>query len=143
VILLDVNILVDAFRSDQPRHPAIRTWLDSVVDGEAAFGVPEHALSGFLRIVTHPRLFQEPDEVEDALDFAERLRDLPHAIGARPGDRHWSIFTRLCRVTRAVGNTVPDAYLAAMAIESGSEMVTGDRGFARFPGLRWRDPVAL
>jgi toxin-antitoxin system PIN domain toxin len=141
VILLDVNVLVDAYRGDQPRHPAIRAWLDGIVDGDAAFGIPEPALSGFLRIVTHPRVFREPDDIEDALAFAERLRELPHAIGVRPGDRHWSIFTRLCRVTRAVGNAVPDAHLAALAIESGSEMVTGDRGFARFPGLRWHDPV--
>jgi toxin-antitoxin system PIN domain toxin len=137
VILLDVNILVDAFRGDQPRHPAVRAWLDRVVDGDAS-----SALSGFLRVVTHPRVFNEPDDIEEALVFAERLRDLPHAIAVRPGDRHWSIFTSLCRATRAVGNGVPDAYLAAMAIESGSEMITGDRGFARFPGLRWRDPAA-
>jgi hypothetical protein len=142
VILLDVNILVDAFRGDQPRHSAVRAWLDGVVDGDSAFGIPELALSGFLRVVTHPRVFNEPDDVEDALAFAERLRELPHAISVRPGDRHWSIFARLCRLTRAVGNAIPDAYLAAMAIESGSEMVTGDRGFARFPGLRWQDPAA-
>jgi toxin-antitoxin system PIN domain toxin len=141
VILLDVNVLVDAFRGDQPRHPAVRAWLDGVIDADAAFAISEHVLSGFLRVVTHPRVFNEPDDIEDALTFAERLRELPHAIGIRPGDRHWAIFTRLCRVTRAVGNTVPDAYLAAMAIESGSEMVTGDRGFARFPGLRWHDPA--
>ena len=142
MILLDVNVLVDAFRGDQPRHSAIRSWLDGVIEGDAAFGIPEHVLSGFLRIVTHPHVFKEPDDTEDALSFAERLRELPHAIEVRPGDRHWSVFTRLCRVTRAVGNTVPDAYLAAMAIECGSEMITGDRGFARFPGLRWHDPAA-
>jgi uncharacterized protein len=142
VILLDVNVLVDAFRGDQPRHPQVRAWLDGVVAGDSAFGIPEPSLSGFLRIVTHPRVFIEPDDVEDALVFAERLRELPHAIAIRPGDRHWSIFARLCRVTRAVGNAVPDAYLAALAIESGSEMVTADRGFARFPGLRWHDPIA-
>ena len=142
MILLDVNILVDAFRGDQPRHPAVRAWLDRVVEGDTSFGIPELALSGFLRVVTHPRVFNEPDEIEDALVFAERLRELPHAIAVRPGERHWSIFTRLCRATRAVGNMVPDAYLAAMAIESGSEMITGDRGFARFPGLRWHDPAA-
>jgi uncharacterized protein len=91
--------------------------------------------------VTHPRVFNEPDDIEDALAFAEQLRELPQALIVRPGERHWSIFTRLCRLTRAVGNVVPDAYLAALAIESGSEMVTADRGFARFPGLRWYDPA--
>lgn len=142
MILLDVNILVDAFRGDQPRHSAVRAWLDGVVEGDSAFGVPELALSGFLRVVTHPRVFNEPEDIEDALVFAESLRELGHAIAIRPGDRHWSIFARLCRLTRAVGNAIPDAYLAAMAIESGGEVVTGDRGFARFPDLRWRDPAA-
>lgn len=142
MILLDVNVLVDAFRGDQPRHRPVRAWFEQMVDGDATFGTPELALSGFLRVVTHPRVFNEPDDVEDALAFVERLRELPHVIAIRPGDRHWSIFARLCRVTRAVGNAVPDAYLAAMVIESGGELATADRGFARFPDLRWRDPVA-
>jgi uncharacterized protein len=141
VILLDVNVLVDAFRQDQPRHRSVRTWVDQVTASDAAFGVPELVLSGFVRVVTHPRVFNEPDDVDDALAFAERLRELPHAVAVRPGERHWSIFARLCRVTRATGNTVPDAYIAAMAIESGSELITADRGFARFPDLRWREPA--
>jgi toxin-antitoxin system PIN domain toxin len=141
MILLDVNVLVDAFRGDQPRHPTVRTWIDQLVEGDAAFAVPELVLSGFVRIVTHPRVFHEPDDVDDAFAFAERLRALPHAVMVGPGERHWSLFARLCRVTRATGNLVPDAYLAAMAIESGSELITADRGFARFPGLRWREPV--
>jgi uncharacterized protein len=142
VILLDVNVLVDAFRNDQPRHRDVRAWIDEVVAGDAAFGVPELVLSGFLRVMTHPRVFREPEDVDDALTFVERLRELPHAIAIRPGARHWPIFARLCRVTRAVGNTIPDAYIAAMAIEVGGELITADRGFARFPDLRWRDPVA-
>ncbi len=143
MILLDVNVLVDAFRGDQPRHRSVRAWLDGVVGGDGAFGIPEPVLSGFVRVVTHPRVFNEPEDIEDALAFAERLREVPHALIVRPGERHWSIFARLCRLTRATGNMVPDAYLAALAIESGSEMITADRGFARFPGLRWRDPAEL
>ena len=112
-----------------------------MVAGDVPFGVPELVLSGFVRIVTHPRVFNEPDDVDDALTFAERLRALPHAMAVRPGERHWSIFARLCHVTRATGNTVPDAYIAAIAIESGSELITADRSFARFPDLRWREPV--
>jgi hypothetical protein len=99
-------------------------------------------LSGFIRVVTHPRAFYEPDDLDDALAFVERLRELPHAMTVAPGSRHWSIFTSLCRATRATGNVVPDAYLAAIAIESGGELATADRGFARFPGLRWRDPAS-
>ena len=142
LILLDVNVLVDAFRGDQPRHAAVREWLEGRLDGGAIIGVPELALSGFLRVITHPRVFNEPNDVEDGLTFAERLLGLPHVLAVRPGDRHWAIFARLCRVTRAVGNAIPDAYLAAVTIECGGELASGDRGFSRFPDLRWYDPVA-
>lgn len=136
-----MNVLVDAFRVNQPRHTAVRAWLEQALDDGTIVGIPELAMSGFLRVVTHPRVFNEPDDVEDALVFAERLYGLPNVLAIRPGARHWTIFARLCRVTHAVGNAIPDAYLAAMAIECGSELASGDRGFARFPNLRWHDPV--
>ncbi|HST56560.1 MAG TPA: type II toxin-antitoxin system VapC family toxin [Solirubrobacteraceae bacterium] len=136
-----MNVLIHAFRADSSRHQQIRPWLDDVVASDAAFGVPDLVLSGFLRIVTNRRAFKEPDDLDDALEFAEQLRSYPNAVRIAPGQRHWSIFTRLCRVTGASGNTVPDAYIAAIAIESGSELITADRGFARFPKLNWRDPV--
>jgi toxin-antitoxin system PIN domain toxin len=97
-------------------------------------------VSGFLRVVTHPRIFTPPTPLERALEFAEALRSQPHCIVLAPGERHWSIFTRLCRVGEARGNLVPDAYLAALAIESGSELATTDRDFARFEELDWRAP---
>jgi len=62
-------------------------------------------------------------------------------LSVQPGGRHWDIFTRLCRNVSARGNLVPDAYLAALAIESGSELITTDRDFSRFPSLRWRHPL--
>lgn len=78
----------------------------------------------------------------NVLEFVEALRGAPNCLHVVPGQRHWEIFTRLCRDTRAKGNLVPDAYLAALAIESGSEWMTTDRDYSRFPGLRWRDPGA-
>lgn len=98
-------------------------------------------LSGFLRIVTHPRVFSPPTPLRAALDFAEALRDQPNCVVLAPGPRHWEIFTGLCLQADARGNLVPDAYLAALAIESGSEWITTDRDYARFPGLRWRHPL--
>lgn len=99
-------------------------------------------LSGFLRIVTHLRIFTPPTPMEPALTFVERLRAQHTAVHVRPGRRHWEIFARLCREAGARGNLVPDAYLAALAIESGCELVTTDRDFSRFQGLRWRHPLA-
>jgi toxin-antitoxin system PIN domain toxin len=99
-------------------------------------------LSAFLRIVTHPRVFSTPTPLERALEFAAALRGQPNAVPVEPGVRHWDIFTRLCSQADAKGNLVADAYFAALAIESGSEWITTDRDYSRFPGLRWRHPLA-
>ena len=140
MILPDVNVLVHAYREDAPRHAPVRAWLEELVHSDRAFGLSDIVLSGFLRVVTHPRIFAPPTPLEGALEFAEALRSQPNCIVLAPGDRHWSIFTRLCREGDARGNLVPDAYLAALAIESGSELVTTDRDFARFEDLDWRTP---
>ena len=140
MILVDVNVLVHAFREDAPRHAALRAWLEELVDSDSAFAVADLVLSGFLRVVTHPRVFTPPTPLDKALEFVEALRSQPNCMVVSPGDRHWSIFTRLCSEADARGNLVPDAYLAALAIETGSELVTTDRDFARFPDLDWRPP---
>lgn len=138
MLLADVNILAAAFRADAPGHKVCRDTLTSMVDDPLPYAVSDLVLSGFLRVVTHPRVFDPPAPLADALAFARTYRDQPNAVGVTPGQRHWDIFTHLCDAARARGNLVPDAYLAALAIESGSEWVTADRDFGRFPGLRWR-----
>jgi toxin-antitoxin system PIN domain toxin len=132
---------VYAYREDAPGHPAYRRWLDTLVDGEEAFGLSDLVWSGFLRVATHPRVFSPPSPLAHALTFAEALRGHPGCVSIAPGPRHWRIFSRLCRDADVRGNLVPDAYLAALAIESGSEWVTTDRDYSRFPGLRWRHPL--
>jgi toxin-antitoxin system PIN domain toxin len=97
-------------------------------------------LAGFLRVVTHPRVFTPPTPIDRALEFVAVLRSPPNCVVVEPGRRHFDIFTRLCRETGAKGNLVADAYLAALAIESGSDWITTDRDYSRFPGLRWRHP---
>jgi toxin-antitoxin system PIN domain toxin len=119
-----------------------RLWLEAAVTGDEALGVSELVLSGFVRVATHPRVFSPPAPVGDALAFAGALRGQPNAVIVAPGQRHWEIFERLCRTAEARGNLVPDAYLAALAIESGCEWITTDRDFSRFSGLRWRHPLA-
>jgi uncharacterized protein len=141
MVLPDVNGLVYAHREDAVGHARYRAWLEELVNGGEPFGLADLVLSGFLRVVTHPRVFSPPSPLEAALEFAEQLRSAPNCVPVAPGERHWEIFTRLCRDAGAKGNLVPDAYLAALAIESGSEWVTTDRGFARYPGLRWRHPL--
>ena len=142
MILVDVNVLVYAYRGDAPRHADYRAWLESMLGGESAYGTSSVALSGFLRVATHPRAFKVPSPIESALAFANHVRSQPNCVPVEPGPRHWDIFTRLCTTARAKGNLVPDAWFAALAIESGCEWITTDRDFARFPGLRWRHPLA-
>ncbi|MGH8900116.1 MAG: type II toxin-antitoxin system VapC family toxin [Egibacteraceae bacterium] len=141
MLLFDVNILVYAHRSERPEHGPIADWLTGVANAEQAFGVADLVLSGFLRIVTNPRIFEVPTPLPTALAFARELRSRPNRVDVRPGPRHWELFTSLCERAGVKGNLVPDAYLAALAIESGSEWFTTDRDFARFPGLRWRHPL--
>lgn len=140
MLLPDVNVLVYAHREDVSEHERYRDWLTSLIGSPQAYGISDVVLSGFLRVVTHPRVFRDPSPLRDALAFASQVRDQPHCVLLSPGPRHWDIFLELVRETGAKGNLIPDAYLAALAIETGSEWVTTDRDFARFPGLRWRHP---
>jgi uncharacterized protein len=142
MLLPDVNVLVYAHRRDSPEHLRYRRWLEEVVRSDTAFGLADIVLSGFVRIVTHPRIFGDPTPIEVAVSFVDELRNLPNCVPVHPGPRHWAIFCRLCREANAKGNLVPDAFLAALAIESGNEWISTDRSFSRFPGLRWRHPLS-
>jgi hypothetical protein len=140
MILPDVNVLAYAHRQDAPNHAAYREWLESMINGEQAYGMADLVLSGFLRAVTHPRVFNPPSALEQAFGFTADVRNQPNCVLVQPGPRHWGIFEQLCRAASVKGNLVLDAYLAALAIESGSEWVTTDRDFSRFPKLSWRHP---
>jgi toxin-antitoxin system PIN domain toxin len=140
--LPDVNVLVYAFREDAPGHPEWRRWVEELVEAPEPFALSDHVLAGFLRVVTHPRVFDPPAPLDDALAFAEALRNMPNAVSVSPGPRHWEIFTRISRQSDARGNHLPDAWLAALAIEQGCEFITADKGFGRFRGLRWSRPVS-
>jgi len=140
LILPDVNVLLYAFREDSVDHPRYREWLGGVVNGDEAYGMAPQVLSAVVRIATHPRIYAAPTKLEEALAFARVLLEQPTCTVVQPGTRHFSLFEGLCRRTRATGNLVQDAWLAALAVESGCEWVTTDGDFARFPGLRWRRP---
>ena len=141
MLLVDVNVLVYAHREDASGHERYRQWLLDHLAGVEPFGTSPQVLSGFLRIVTHPRVFTKPTPLRTALAFVNELRTRPNIVIVSPGARHWRIFTDLCARTGAKGNLIPDAFLAALAMESGCEWITTDRGFARYPGLRWRHPL--
>ena len=141
MLLADVNVLVYAFRTDAPRHSEHRRWFDGVVASREPFAVSESVLASVLRLVSNPRVFRVATPLAQALAFVEAILEQPRAVIIRPGADHWAIFTALCRSSDARGNLVTDAWLAALAIEYGCELVTADRDFARFKGLRWRHPI--
>ena len=140
MILPDVNILVHAFRSDSSDHKRCRSWLDGVVNGDAHYGMAPQVLSGVIRVTTHPKVFVKPSSVNEVLRFCSVLLNQSHCVIILPGERHWEIFTRLCMEADVRGNLVPDAWFAALAMESGCEWITVDRDYARFKGLGWRTP---
>ena len=136
-----MNVLVYAARDDAPRHTEFRAWLDEALAAQEPMAISELVLSGVVRVLTNPRVFDPPMSMLDAAAYVGALREHPRVVPLRPGARHWDIFLGLCRSGGVRGNLVADAYHAALAIEHGTEWISTDRDFARFPGLRWRSPV--
>lgn len=142
MLLLDVNVLVYAHREDATFHDVAQPWLEELIASGESYGAASAVLSSVLRIVTNARIHSEPSSLDEALSFCSQVMSGAGYIDLAPGPRHWGIFTGLCRAADARGDRIPDAYLAALAIEHGCDLVTFDRGFGRYPGLRWSVPVA-
>jgi toxin-antitoxin system PIN domain toxin len=140
LILTDVNVLIYAFRADSKGHVRYKKWLEDVINGPAAYGVSPQILSSVIRICSHPRIFAQPSDIDELLEYCGILLGQPNATIIVPGDRHWVLFGKLCADARATGNLVQDAWNAALAIEAGCEWITTDRDYARFPSLKWRSP---
>ncbi|MGH3498599.1 MAG: TA system VapC family ribonuclease toxin [Nocardioidaceae bacterium] len=141
MLLLDVDVLVHAFRRESPRHEAYTRWLEGALTGEESVGLPEVALAGLLRPTTNHRIYRDPSTPEAALEFCDAVLDGGSAVRVRAGLRHWGIFCRLVRDHRLRANDVPDASLAALALENAATLVSTDRGLARFGGLRLSPPL--
>lgn len=142
MLCVDVNVLVDAFRPTAPAHRTVRSWLEATVGGREQLAVLPHVGSGFVRIVTNRRVFSEPTPLAEAMAFLDALLAAPRTLLASPGREHWGIFVGLVRDLHLTGDDVPDAFIAASALDLGATLVTSDRGFRRFPGLRTVEPVA-
>lgn len=140
--LVDTNILIYANRRDSEQHEEYRDWVQAMIDGPEPYAVSDFAVTGMVRVVTDRRIFKgTATPLHEALEFATALRGQPHAIVVNPGGRFWSIFVGLCEQVGASGKLVPDALLAALALEHGCEVISADRDFRKFPGLRWRHPL--
>lgn len=140
VRLPDLNVLISAHRPDSPLHATCRDWPRGVYAGEEPFGLCAPVLIGLVRILTHPRVFSPPDTSEQAFAFVHSLLDHPDALLLNPGRDHVRLFEESCQAAGVHGDLATDAYLAALAIETGAQLVSADQDFARFPGLRWCRP---
>ena len=138
--VLDVNVVLPAHRADHPDHVAARSWLDALLASGEQFGVPWMVWSSFLRLSSHPRVFHVPTPIDEVFDFIQALRAQPGHIAVEAGENHLNCLRRVCERGEATADLVPDAALAALAVEHGGELVSFDRDFARFPDLRWSRP---
>ena len=141
MILVDANQLVYAHVTEFPQHDKARTWLDQCLNGPAPVGIPWPSILAFVRLVTNPRIFQRPEPMEDAWAQIEEWLDCPSAWVPLPTDRHREILGPLLINQGVRSNLVPVAHLAALAIEHGLILCSTDGDFARFPDLRWENPL--
>lgn len=141
-MILDANLLLYARNCADPRHPAAREVLSEALNGPRRVGLPWQSLTAFLRISTHPRLFDSPLTPQEAATQVEQWLAAPPAWVPRPTDRHADVLLGLVRGLRITGALISDAHLAALALEHGVALWSTDADFARFPELVWRDPLA-
>jgi toxin-antitoxin system PIN domain toxin len=143
LILVDANILLYAEDSLSPLHRQARLWWDDQLSGSRPVCLCWTVLSAFIRIGTNPRVFEQPLSLEQALTRVRSWFDQPCTRIIRPTEQHWTTFQQMLTDGQAVANMVTDAHLAALAIEHGCELASTDRDFARFPKLKWNNPLSL
>ncbi|HZK92140.1 MAG TPA: TA system VapC family ribonuclease toxin [Stellaceae bacterium] len=141
MILLDANLLIYSFDATSPHHSLAREWLDRQLAGVASVGFPWESITAFLRVVTNARLYRQPSMTSVA------WRQIQSWLAGEPSwipvatQRHREILDELLAPPGILGNHIHDAHLAALAIEHGLILCSADRGFSRFPQLRWLDPL--
>jgi len=142
VILVDANLLIYAYVPELPQHEAARAWLEEQLSTAPRVGLPWPSLLAFVRLVTNPRVFERPASIAEAWARVEEWLKLPSVWVPLPTDRHTEVLGELMRKAVDRAQLVPDAHLAALAIEHGLVLCSTDGDFARFPGLRWQNPLA-
>lgn len=139
--LIDANLLLYAIDERSPRHLQARPWLEETLSGTETVAMAWIAVVAFLRLSTNPVVFEQPLEVEEALDVIDGWLSQPCTTVIHPTDRHATVLRELLTPLGAAGNLTSDAHLAALAIEHGAELCSCDTDFARFSGLRFHDPL--
>jgi toxin-antitoxin system PIN domain toxin len=141
VILPDVNLLVYAYNRGTPQHARARAWWENALNGDEPVALTWAAALGFVRLISHPAVLVNPLDPRTAIRHVRSWLEQPVVEIRDPGPRHLEILERLVDSVGVGANLTTDAHLAALAIEHQCELVSNDTDFARFPGLRWRNPL--
>jgi toxin-antitoxin system PIN domain toxin len=141
MIVLDVNLLIYAYDTTCKEHKKARVWVEGVFSGNEPVGLPWQTLSAFLRILTYPETFGERFTMDKVIAIVDAWLALPHVRTLVPGENHWELFREMLAKGDVRGKLTSDAALAALTVEYGGVLYTNDRDFARFPGLRWVNPL--
>jgi toxin-antitoxin system PIN domain toxin len=142
VIILDANVLIYAVNQDAPLHKRARSWLETTLLGTETIGIPWTVILAFVRLTTRPGLFRNPMPLDVSFDLIDSWLENPSVIIVEPGPRHRTILKGLLSAAGTAGNLTSDAHLAALALEQRAEICSLDQDFLRFPGLKWRNPLA-
>lgn len=141
MIIPDVNLLVYVHNTSVAQHAKALAWWSDLLSREQPVGIPWAVVFGFIRLVTHPSVLVDPIAPDRALALARSWLDREHVSVLEAGPRHLDIVAQLFNATGVAGRLTTDTHLAAIAIEYQSELQTNDADFARFPGLRHRNPL--
>jgi hypothetical protein len=142
MILPDVNLLVYAYSEDAPHHAAARDWWEDALSNGVGVGIPWAVAMGFVRLTTHPRVVTPPMRHRESIAHVKAWLARPRVRVLEPGPRHPDILEHILDAAGVAAALTTDAHLAALAIENQCEIHSNDADFARFPGLRWRNPLA-
>ena len=141
MIVFDANLLIYAYDGGSSYHSKARAWVEDVFSGDALVGLPWHAITAFLRIMTNKRLPGSRFSLEQASQIVDLWLGQPNVRTLAPGEHQWPLLRSMLIEGQASGALANDAQIAALTIENGGVLHTADRGFARFPGLRWVNPL--
>ncbi len=142
LLLPDINILLYAFDRASPFHSRAIDWLERTLVGSEDFGLADIVVLGFVRTATNRRIFREPASADAALQFVDALKRGRRTVRVEPGPNHHGVFSRICRDLDLRGDDIPDAYLAAIALDANATLFSNDGGFSRFGALHWVNPLA-
>jgi hypothetical protein len=141
VIVVDANLLIYSYDTASPDHRNARAWIERIFSGAELVGLPWQTVAAFLRVVTNRKLAGFRLTVEQAIQIVETWLEQPNVRLLAPGDDYWSVLKRMIVEGSASGSLISDAEMVALTIENGGVLYTADRDFARFPGLRWKNPL--